>query len=83
MKELNRHPSCDLATVQPHAPDANHAAQLASAALPTRHLMPYLSGHPTTADAVPLPSKEGRFTVYKRRRFPTCAPPQPFLIPNS
>ena len=37
--------------------------------------MPYLSGHPTTADAVPLPSKEGRFTVYKRRRFPICAPP--------
>ena len=37
--------------------------------------MPHLSRHPTTADAVPLPSKEGRFTVYKRRRFPICAPP--------
>ena len=46
---------------------------------PTHH--PYApSRHPTTADAVPLPSKEGRFTVYKRRRFPTCAPPPPFLI---
>ena len=46
---------------------------------PTHH--PYApSRHPTTADAVPLPSKEGRFTVYKRRRFPTCAPPPSFLI---
>ena len=76
MKEVNRHPSCDLATVQPHAPGANQTqpdwrAQRCQPAT----FMPHPSRHPTTADAVPLPSKEGRFTVYKRRPFPICAPP--------